>query len=73
LHFLIFYFTTGFHLGLKELEHGFQQPDNYEMTAITRAKWTSKPRLKTKNPSSYKIKRIIPIINKIPMLPPLFI
>ena len=41
-----------------------------KITAITSAIWTRAPRLKTNNPSSHKTKRIIPIINKIPTLPP---
>jgi hypothetical protein len=43
------------------------------MTAITRAIWIRDPRLKMKNPSSHKIKRIIPITNKIPTFPPIFL
>ena len=42
-----------------------------KMTAITSAIWIRAPRLKTNNPSSHKIKRIIPIIKgKVSKQPP---
>jgi hypothetical protein len=44
-----------------------------KMIPITSAIWIREPRLNTKNPSSHKIKRIIPINNKRPMLPPFYL
>ena len=44
------------------------------MTPITSAMWISPPKaLKANNPNNHKTKRIMPIVNKMDMLPPLYL
>ena len=56
----------------KSLNTLFNSQRMMKMTPITSAIWMRVPRLRTKNPSSHKIARIIPITNKILMLPPCY-
>ena len=55
--------------GQKSLNIAFISQRIMRMTAIISAMWIRPPRLKAKNPRSHKIKRIIPIINNIPISP----
>lgn len=58
--------------GQKRLNTALSSQIIIRITPITSAIWIRAPRLKTNNPNSHKINNIIPTINKMPMLPPLY-